>query len=72
MATATKKQRQQFDFQPLRINKSLVILALESHPEDLGRVFPDGRFASAAEAIEAMRAHPSEWIVDGILSIENS
>jgi hypothetical protein len=55
------------DFQPLRIHKDLVIEALKRRPEDVRLVFADGRFANASEAIAALEAHPSEWIVDGVL-----
>lgn len=58
--------------QPVRIHKNLVIRALEAHPEDLKMVFPDGPYATATEAIEALRAHPGTWIVDGVLSVNIS
>lgn len=63
--------KKQLDFQPLKMHKNLVILCLQNHPEDLDKIFADGRFKTAAEAISALQAHPGEWIIGGVLSDNN-
>lgn len=56
--------------EPMRIHKNLIIRALEAHPEDFEQVFPDGRFKTAEEAIAALKAHPAEWVVNGVLKAD--
>ena len=50
---------------PLKIHKNLVIRALTLNPKDCKRIAPS--FQTAEEAIAALKAHPGEWIVDGVL-----
>ena len=56
--------------EPLRIHKNLVIRALREHPEDLEKITPS--FKTAAEAIAALEAHPGQWIVNGVLTVDES
>ena len=57
--------------QPIRVHKGLVAKWLDAHPETLKDFFPDGPWATAEEAVKALREHPATWIVDGVLSADD-
>ncbi len=56
-----------YEFLPMQIHKNLVIACLRDHPEDLRKI-NKGWQGTAQELIDALRASPHEWIIDGILA----
>lgn len=52
---------------PMAVHKTHYIRLLESHPEELPQMFPHWE-GTAQELIEAIKADPHDWFVEGKLT----